>query len=193
MTAPHRLDANVTRPRVRLAYFVLGQLGWLVCVVSAARGYGWIGCAAVAVLAAGHLRLTRHPAREARFVILVTLLGWIWESIMRQTGFITYPSGGHLSWAAPYWMAGLWALFALQINTLLYWLRPYPLLGALLGAVGGALSFRAGALLGAVHFVHAGYAYALLATGWAVILPGLIWLGATLCQGHAEATTEPRS
>ena len=61
----------------------------------------------------------------------------------------------------------------------------------LLGAVGGALSFRAGARLGAVQFVKEAQAYALLACGWAVFLPALVWLGQTLGASRVDSRGSP--
>ena len=191
MASTHSSTTRVVSSRKRWCYFILGQLGWLVCVSSAARGVGWVGCCAVALLAAGHLRLAPFPTREARFVLVVTVLGWTWESFVQATGVLVYPNGWILAWGAPYWMAGLWALFALQVGTLLGWLRPYPLLSMLLGAVGGALSFRAGAMLGAVRFVKEAQAYALLACGWAVFLPALVWLGQTPGASPVDSRGSP--
>ncbi|VVE65269.1 hypothetical protein PAN31117_01813 [Pandoraea anapnoica] len=189
----HLSTARAAMLRAKWLYLMLGQLGWLICVLSAARGKGWVGCCAVAFLAAVHLRFTPQRAREARFVLIVTVLGWMWESLVLATGVLTYPNGLIRPWGAPYWMAGLWMLFALQVNTLFGWLRPFPLLSLLLGAVGGTLSFKAGAMLGAVQFVKVTQAYAVLACGWAVILPGLIWMGHTLGASRTDSSGPPGS
>lgn len=58
------------------------------------------------------------------------------------------PERRFLEGTTPYWLAGLWALFAIQLNTLLHWLRARPLVSALVGAFAGPASFRAGAALG---------------------------------------------
>lgn len=166
-----------------LVYVVLGQVGWFTCVLSAAKGDGWIGVALVAAMAAGHLCLDRRPLREAGFLVVVTVLGFGWESCVYRTGWIAYPNGVLVPGFAPYWMAGLWALFALQINPVFASLRRRRLLCAMLGAVGGPLSFRAGAALGAVQFIDIWRALALIGAGWAVMLPGLIALGAAIGSG----------
>jgi len=71
----------------------------------------------------------------------------------------------------------------LQINPVFASLRRRRLLCAMLGAVGGPLSFRAGAALGAVQFIDIWRALALIGAGWAVMLPGLITLGETIGSG----------
>ncbi|WP_286799223.1 DUF2878 domain-containing protein [Pandoraea sp. 64-18] len=169
--------------RLGLVYVALGQVGWFTCVLSAAKGDGWIGVALVAAMAAGHLCLDRRPLREAGFLVVVTVLGFGWESCVYRTGWIAYPNGVLVPGFAPYWMAGLWALFALQINPVFASLRRRRLLCAMLGAVGGPLSFRAGAALGAVQFIDIWRALALIGAGWAVMLPGLITLGEAIGSG----------
>ena len=47
------------------------------------------------------------------------------------------PERRFLKGTAPYWLAGLWALFAIQLNTVLHWLRARPLISALVGAFAG--------------------------------------------------------
>lgn len=131
-------------------------------------------------MSAGHLCLVRRPLREAAFLVVVTVLGFGWECVVFRTGWIAYPNGVLVAGYAPYWMAGLWALFALQVNAVFASLRRRWFLCAVLGAVGGPLSFRAGAALGAVTFIDFWRAFALIGAGWAVMLPGLIALGAAI-------------
>ncbi|WP_150611351.1 DUF2878 family protein [Pandoraea terrigena] len=69
--------------------------------------------------AAGHLCLVRRPLREAGFVIVVTVVGFGWECFVSRTGWIAYPNRVLVPGYAPYWMAGLWALFAFMTNPLL--------------------------------------------------------------------------
>ncbi|WP_244135586.1 DUF2878 domain-containing protein [Burkholderia seminalis] len=167
------------------AYLVLSQAGWLVCVSSAAHGRGWIGTLCATLLAGGHLLRSRVPAREASLLAIVAAIGWSWDAVPVATGALRYPNGVLLEGTAPYWIAGLWVLFAAQLNVLLRWLRGRWLAAALLGAVAGPLSFRAGAALGAVRFVSP-TAWMLLACGWAVVLPSAVWLGRHLDGTHDD-------
>lgn len=162
---------------LRLIYLLLGQAGWLTGVLSGAHGRGWIGMTFVALLMAGHLMITANRWREAAFAVGVALAGWGWESLVLRTGWVAYPDGAWPAGFAPYWMAGLWALFAMQINPLFSSLRRHWVLASLSGAIGGPLSFRAGAALGAITFVDLPPAMILIACGWAMLLPALLWLG----------------
>ncbi|MGI4814613.1 MAG: DUF2878 family protein [Janthinobacterium lividum] len=76
----------------------------------------------------------------------------LWESLLARTGLLVYPNGVLMAGTAPYWILALWALFAVQFNTLFDWLKGRWCLAAVLGGIAGPMSFRAGAALGAVRF-----------------------------------------
>jgi len=176
-TEPAPADGRPSQQRSAiLRYVVLGQAGWFICVISAARGAGWIGVLCAAGVVAYHLANAIRPWREARLVGVATLIGWMWESVLVHAGLLAYPNGIVIAGTAPYWMAGLWALFAVQFNVLLVWLGRRWLLAALSGLVAGPLSFRAGAALGAVQFAKTDAALLALALGWSILLPGMLWL-----------------
>lgn len=164
-------------------YFVLGQLGWIVCVMGAAHGMGWVGSLFVAAAVAFHLLHAGDWTRELRLVLAAVAIGWPWESVLVHAGWLVYPDGGSV---APYWMAGLWALLAIQLNVLFVWLRAHMPLAVLTGAVAGPLSFRAGAALGAVHFPDTVTALTVLAAGWAVLLPLMLLLARRWDGVHAD-------
>lgn len=163
-------------------YFVVGQLGWFACVLSAAHDVPWMGVAAAIVLVAVHLARVARPLQEFKLLVSVVAVGAIWESVPVATGLLVYPNGTVLPGAAPYWILALWALFAAQFNTTFGWLkqpgqpRQRMLLASLLGAIAGPMSFRAGAALGAVRLAHPVLAMIALSIGWAILMPVLILL-----------------
>ncbi|ABB05629.1 hypothetical protein Bcep18194_C6579 [Burkholderia lata] len=177
--------SGACRPMIRsaaaetAAYLALSQAGWFVCVLSAAHGRGWIGTLCAGLLAGAHLLRARAHAREAALMAIVTALGWSWDAVPVATGWLRYPNGVLLEGAAPYWIAGLWVLFSTQLNVSLRWLRERWLTAALLGAVAGPLSFRAGATLGAVQIASPA-AWVLLGCGWGILLPSAVWLARRL-------------
>lgn len=170
---PNRGPSSIRTPgAVRMyAYLATTQLGWLVCVMTAASHRAARGFAYALIATAGHLLYAYRPSREARLVIAGTVSGWLWDSAVAHSGLLAYPNGVPLPGTAPYWLAGLWVLFAIQLNTLLRWLKHRPPVAMLVGALAGPASFRAGAALGAVNFSDPAAALVVLATGWAVILP----------------------
>ena len=154
----------------------MGQGGWFACVLSAARGQSWIGVTLCAVLVMAHIFFARKPPPELKFILVVTIIGAIWESVLVWAGLLSYSGGALAQDLAPYWIAALWALFAAQFNTTYNWLKPRIGVAALLGAFAGPLSFRAGATLGAVRFEKPWPATLALAIGWACLLPTLVLL-----------------
>lgn len=110
------------------------------------------------------------------------LLGLVADSVLLATGWIAYPNGDWLPGLAPYWIVCLWALFATTLNVSMRWLSGRYLLAAVFGAIGGPLSYLAGARLGAMSFVDAVPALIALAIGWACAMPFLVWLAARLEQ-----------
>ena len=160
-------------------YFVIGQLGWFACVLSAAHDVPWMGVAATIVLVAVHLARVARPLQEFKLLVSVVVVGAIWESVPVATGLLVYPNGTLFTGTAPYWILALWALFAAQFNTTFGWLKQPTqrmLLASVLGAIAGPMSFRAGAALGAVRLAHPMLAMIALAIGWAILMPVLILL-----------------
>ncbi len=178
MTPSLAWPTHAARPTraVQLANFVVFQLAWFAAVLGAARGAPAWGTAAVFAAIAWHLAVSARPMREAQLVGAVGLIGLVIESASAWLGFVAYPSGQPDPQLAPYWMVGLWALFAIAPNVTLRWLKRRPWLAAGIGAVAGPASFVSGVQLGAAQFVAARPALVLLACTWALALPLLMRL-----------------
>lgn len=177
---------------MQLANVVLAQVGWFAAVLGAAHDLPLWGFACGLAVIAWHIVVSARPAQEARLVALVCLIGLAAETLHVALGNIGYPSGQPFAQLPPYWMIGLWGLFAIQLNVTLRWLRPRLWLAALLGAVAGPASFASGVRLGGASFVHVTPALAELVISWAVLMPLLVWLsmrfdGVTVdAVGHAD-------
>jgi hypothetical protein len=154
-----------------VVYFLVGQGAWFACVLSAAHGAPTIGVIVVAVLLAVHLSRIPRPREELKFLGVVVLIGAIWESLLVRLDLLGYPGGVSIGGFAPLWIVALWALFGAQFNTTYNWLKGRPAAAAMLGAIAGPLSFRAGAAFGAVHFNRPLATTLMLVAGWAAILP----------------------
>lgn len=140
-------------------------------MMSAARGVAWIGITLVIVFVSAHLLRVARPLEELKFLIGVVVIGGAWETALVFCGVLDYPASPGIGRSAPLWILALWGSFAAQFNTTYRWLKPRIPVAALLGAVAGPLSFRAGAALGALRFANPWQAAAVLAIGWAVLLP----------------------
>ena len=146
-------------------------------MLSAARDAAWVGIVFVAVLLALHLRQAHRPYQELRLVMWVVVLAAPWETLLIRTGVIVYPHGAVWGGFVPPWLLALWVLFAIQVNVLFRWLRGRWWLAMALGAIAGPLSFRAGAALGAALIPDLTATLGVLAIGWAVWMPLLVWMG----------------
>jgi len=156
--------------------FVAFQLGWFACVLGAAGGLPWAGPLVVLGVVGLHLLRVRRPGCELKLVLAAAALGIVVDSLLLASGWLQYPSGLWLPGLAPYWIVAMWALFATTLNLSLGWLRGRPVLAAVLGAVGGPLSYLAGEKLGGIGLIQPTFALAALAVAWAIAMPLLMRL-----------------
>ncbi len=163
-----------------VANFLLFQTFWFTAVLGAAAGRMWLGpLAAIAVLTV-HLWMLgdgRERKRELAYVLAVGLLGTLVDSLLRTAGATAYPTSEQ-AWpfaAVPPWITSLWVAFAILPRFSLRWLRGRPALAVLLGALGGPLSYLAGARLGAVAVGQSpSLTWTALALEYAVVTPLLL-------------------
>jgi hypothetical protein len=167
----------VSRTLINLAAF---QAGWFSCVLGAANGYPLIGPLVVFVVVAIHLAMAAQPERELMLILLAGMLGAMLDSALVRTGWLTYPNGVIWAGTAPYWIIAMWLSFATTLNVSLRWLRGRSWAALTFGAVGGPISYLAGARLGGLEFVKQGVALAALAVGWALVTPLLVVLSQRL-------------
>ena len=159
---------------------ILFQAGWFAVVLGAAHGYVREGALAAVLIVAWHVARSARPAREAGLAAAAAALGFVFESLLVQSGWVRFDAGVVIDGAAPYWMVALWALFATTLNGSLRLLQARPWLAALFGAVGGPLAYYAGARLGALELVQPLAMLAALAAGWALATPLLASLARRL-------------
>lgn len=160
---------------LRLALgFALFQGAWFLCVIGAARGQAGPGIVAVAALLALFLAFSRARSIEFALIGLALAVGLVWDSLLARTGLVVYASPGPLAGWAPAWILALWALFAPMLREPLRWLHGRPVIAALVGGIGGALSYAAAARLGACRFPEPALALAVLGVGWSLIVPLLL-------------------
>lgn len=156
--------------------FIAFQIGWFACVLGAANGMPWIGLAVCLPILALHLSMAERPGAEINLIAIAVVIGLLLDSLLVMTGWLRYANGILLAGMAPYWILLMWGLFASTLNVSMRWLRGKYALAAAFGAVGGPLSYLAGARLGAVEFVQAQPALVTLALGWAISMPVLMRL-----------------
>jgi len=106
--------------RIRLlVLFVVFQAAWFGVVVSAARGWIWLGPALVAGVLAGFSLGIDRSAR-GRWLLAVALLGLaggVADSLVAASGWVRFAAGFH-PWIAPPWIVSLWCLSAIWLPNL---------------------------------------------------------------------------
>jgi len=153
--------------------FAAFQAGWFACVVGAARGWTWLGPIVVAGVVGLHVATSRPAVRELALILAVGVLGTLVDTAMIAMGVFA-PIGGH-GWIPPAWFVALWPAFATLLNGCLGWMSGRYALGAACGAVGGPLSYWAGARLGALRLNdNAAMSIAAVAAEWAIVTPVLL-------------------
>jgi hypothetical protein len=144
--------------------------------LGAAHDRVWAGVGIAALVVLLHLFMSHHLVRELKLLFSVMLLGLIWDSALVAYHIIKYPTGQLLPMMAPVWIVAVWALFATTLNVSMIFLRKRAWLAVLFGAIGAPLSFLGGMRLHALQFPDTQTALAVLAIGWAVLMPLLIYL-----------------
>ncbi len=163
-------------PHHLLINFIAFETGWFAVVLGAAHGFIWAGVSVAVLVVMLHLLLVQGPRHEITLLLVVTLLGTTWDSLLCAQGVIRYSSGQLLLWVAPVWIMAVWALFATTLNVALRFLHGRYWLAALFGAIGAPLSFLAGMRLHALQLPDVWFAVAVLAAGWAILMPVLMYL-----------------
>ncbi len=171
---PVRKTRAVNRRATILLNIANSQAGWFGVVLAAARGMPVLAGAVATAGVAAHIALCRTRRTELLVVLAVMAVGAVWDSLLAANGVIIYPNGQWSVFLAPYWIVGLWALFATTLNVSMRWLHGRWLAAVLFGGIGGPLSFWAGARLGAAQFPNPVLALVLLGLGWALLVPLMV-------------------
>jgi hypothetical protein len=122
-----------------------------------------VGLAVLAI----HLLWISSWAQDGALIISVILAGTALDTLLRAAGVFQFSEPGPL---IPFWLMLLWGLLATTLRHCLAWsARPW-WRAALLGAVGGPLSYYAGSQLAGVQFGYGlGPTMAGLAVLWTVV------------------------
>lgn len=163
-----------------LINFLAFQVGWFSSVLGAARDLPWLGPVVLLGVIAIHLRRARRPDLEIGLILACGIIGTWFDSLLVMTGWVTYPAGQFNAMMAPYWIIGMWMMFATTLNQSMGWLKGRAVLAAVLGGIAGPASYLAGQKLGGIQFQEPVYAMAALAIGWAVLMPIVVELAERL-------------
>lgn len=133
-----------------ISNFVGFQLSWLALVIGAAHGMLWPGAIACLAFLVWELIGSENRSGLAQLIAASLLTGIIVDGSYVAFDLVSYaePAGP----MAPYWILGLWLIFALTLPRSMHWICERPLVAGVLGAVFAPLSYLAGETLGAIRF-----------------------------------------
>lgn len=172
--AAERATVRMGPAASNLTNYVVYQLGWTGCVLSAAAGRPGLAAAAALAATGVHLALAVDRRREALLALVAGALGLAVDSVQLALGIFTFPSGALFGIFAPLWIVGMWMQFATTFHHCMGWLRGRILVSAAAGLLGGPLAFLAGERLGAIRFSEPRLlSFLLLGLFWAAALPAL--------------------
>jgi len=143
------------------------NIGWLACILGAARGHYWLGLVVVSILFVIHITaIERHKMRKIFIVaLLTTAIGFLMDTTLIIVGAVE-PN----RWVMPapfttIWDLMIWANFSLMLDVSLRFLQKRPLVAAFLGAICAPGTYYAGDRLGALNFSEP-------------VFNSLLWIGA---------------
>jgi hypothetical protein len=160
----------------KLVNVVFFQIAWFAAVLGAARGMLWLGPIVMIPILAIHMALQQNRQGELKLLMAAGVLGFLFDTVFVAGGVFTPLQHLYPRPFSPPWMICLWLNFAATLNVSMVWLRGRYLLAALFGAIGGPLAYYSGAKLGATEALPTFAGMLLLAIGWGIMTPLLVWL-----------------
>jgi hypothetical protein len=153
--------------------FVLFQIGWFACIIGAANQQVFWPVAGTLLYIAIHIYYSPRPILELKLILKAAMFGVAVDTLAANLGFLSFADAWPSAYLSPVWMWTLWALVASTINGSLSWLRGRPVLGAVLGAIAGPLSYEAGIRMGAGSWGAHGQLGGLILLGivWGAAIP----------------------
>lgn len=171
--------------KLKLLNGALFNVSWLLIVSSQSALVAW----SVAALHVGlHMLIMGRGRAEWMFIGLMCGFGLLIDQLLFVAGVMHLDSGG----TAPLWLSALWPVLATTSLHVFSGLRTNVPLAALLGAVGGFLSYRLGVSLSDIAFGAMPASGITLALIWALLFPTMLFVARHLEQqvprGQAHAS-----
>src|SRR5690554_6336258 len=152
--------------------FVLFQTGWLVCVLFP----GLAAAGLVLVFLAAHFVLVSQKRfSELQFIGFGVVLGSLMDTLWFRTGVLGI-NGSDEVLVAPPWLVAIWAIFMTTLCHSLGWIGQRKWLPFALAPFAGALAYWSASKLGAVILPDLTLSLVVIALGWFVLFPLLLFI-----------------
>jgi hypothetical protein len=170
--------------------FIIFQAGWIITIVYQDSSAAVV-CLLLALL---NFALTTENRSKIFFAgIVIASIGFSNDLLLAHNGVISFYE--HDLFGMPFWLASLWLLFASTFHGCLAWLASSKLLVlAILGAVGGAISYGVAASFAAFSYnLPAVPEFLLHAANWFILFPLLFRLHLTIVGTKTKSKTKAKS
>jgi len=160
-----------------LINFLLFQIGWFACVISAASELEWLALLSIGIVISIHFFLIKDRLSELQLILAAGIIGLLLDSTLITLGVFTPASDFGYHGIAPFWLVGMWMLFGITLNHSLRWLYQRYVLAALLGFVFAPIAYLAGQRLGALTFPPDNppmISLLIIGTCWLIVTPLLL-------------------
>lgn len=173
--------------------FVLFQLGWWGTVLVARTSWEPYAPLVVGVLLFIHLSLSKSRVVDGVLALILGFVGFAMDSLWAYGGVFAFVKPMSPPWMAPPWMVALWLNFAMLPNHALTYLRGKYLLAAILGILGGPLTYYGGVGLGVMEMSDSlGWSLGWIALEWGMAAPLIFFINDFLNQYLAPKNRERR-
>lgn len=148
--------------------FLLFYVGWYICVSM----HNILGAIIGLVIAVLNILIMRYDAKEIVLIFVLSLCGLLSEVLAYTLDVYKFTYVDNFIDAQNLWLVSLWILFMTTFGGSLKWLHKYstPLL-AILGLVGGVLSYYFAYMLDAIYFNRSIFSLIYIGIVWSILFP----------------------
>lgn len=134
-----------------------------------------------------HFQVMGKGKPELLLIAGVTSLGFVIDQTLFGMGVFNLAGKAAL---APLWLTCLWPVFATTLMHAFDWLQGKLILSSVVGAVGGCLSYIAGARLTLIDFGSALWGPLIIAALWAIIFPLFLKISEKITEAPSSDAKE---
>src|SRR5690606_23382635 len=171
-----------SQTRRNVLNFVLFQAGWFACVLFP----GLPAAGLVALFLGVHfLLVSTNRFAELQFIGVGVVLGGLMDTLWFRTGVMGIEGTDDIL-AAPPWLIAIWAIFMTTLCHSLDWVGQRKWLPFALAPFAGAVGYWSAGKLGAVTPADLALSLVVLALGWFVLFPRLLFSGKDMYKELAQ-------
>ncbi|MDK9699001.1 MAG: DUF2878 domain-containing protein [bacterium] len=144
---------------------------WWGSVLAARNDFWWFGPLLAILFMSWHIASKTFIKGEFLVTGVIVISGFLFDSVLTALNFVEYKSSwGENAIVAPLWIGGIWLGFALTVNHSFKSILSRPIVAILLGLIGGPLTYRGAAGLGAISLTRPAIALITLGVAWGVMM-----------------------